>query len=305
MVLKLFPRQQNNISRICIHNEETVTSAIWMIRFPRQKILWFHNGMKHAVFFDIDGTLAIRRTVPESAVKAIRMLRNNGTIVFICTGRNASYVRRHFQAYADGFICANGRYAFLEDRILYDHPIEETLLETARKDVLTCGGGIIFFGNRNAYYTGDNEGFSRFKSAHTDEPIEYLNALNETEPIYTFDVFFHSEEELTLIQNRLQNYCLLNPHLPWPTADVTVFPYDKGTALSAVCQTLEIDKDHSYAFGDGHNDLCMFREAGHNIAMGNAVPELKESAEFVTSSIFEDGVKNGLIHFGLIPPFGL
>ncbi|MBR2760343.1 MAG: HAD hydrolase family protein [Solobacterium sp.] len=97
--------------------------------------------MKQAVFFDIDGTLAIRRFIPPSAETAVRSLRENGTLVFICTGRNASYVRHHFHAYADGFICANGRYAFYNGRILYDHPIELSLLQKAREITLGSGGG--------------------------------------------------------------------------------------------------------------------------------------------------------------------
>lgn len=256
--------------------------------------------MRNVVFFDIDGTLAIRRDVPESAAEGIRILRNNGNLVFICTGRNASYVRHHFARYADGFICANGRYAFLGDRVLYDHPIEPSLLERARHDVLSLGGGIIFFGNTFAYYTGDEEGYCRFVQAHAGEPVEYLTSLNNTEPIYTFDIFFHSEEELSGIQEALSDYCLLNPHLPWPTADVTTLGTDKGTALSAVLRSLDIPKEYSYAFGDGHNDLCMFREARHRIAMGNAVEELKQQADFVTSPILEDGVFNGLKQFNLI-----
>jgi hydroxymethylpyrimidine pyrophosphatase-like HAD family hydrolase len=34
--------------------------------------------------------------------------------------------------------------------------------------------------------------------------------------------------------------------------------------------------------------------------MGNGAAELKKAAEFVTTDIHDDGVKNGLIHFGLI-----
>ena len=256
--------------------------------------------MNNAVFFDIDGTLAIRLDVPESAAEALRTLRRNGDLVFICTGRNASYVRHHFSACADGFICANGRYAFLEDRVLYDHPIEVSLLERAVQDVRSCGGGIILFGNTRAYYTGDEEGYSLFCQAHAAEPVEILTSLADTEPIYTFDVFFHSEAELAAIREALSEYCLLNPHLPWPTADVTTLGCDKGTALSAVSQALNIPKENTYAFGDGHNDLCMFREAGHRIAMGNAVEELKAQADFVTTPILEDGVRNGLKHCGLI-----
>ena len=72
------------------------------------------------------------------------------------------------------------------------------------------------------------------------------------------------------------------------------------TALRAVIERLGIAKDHAYAFGDGRNDLCMFREAGHTVAMGNGAAELKAAAEFVTTDIHDDGVKNGLQHFNLI-----
>ena len=256
--------------------------------------------MRNAFFFDIDGTLAIRRDVPESASASIAELRRRGDYVFICTGRNASYVRRHFSAYADGFICANGRYAFMNDRVLYDRPIDPSQLQRAKDKALSCGGGIIFFGNRNAYYAGDEEGYERFVTAHAGEPVGRFSAFEGMDPVYTFDIFFHSEEELRQITEPLSGFCIFNPHLPWPTADVTVLPYDKGTALTAVIEQLGIAKEHTYAFGDGHNDLCMFREAGHTIAMGNAVTELKQAAEFITTDILSDGVMNALRHYGLL-----
>ena len=44
----------------------------------------------------------------------------------------------------------------------------------------------------------------------------------------------------------------------------------------------------------------MIEAAGHGIAMGNAVQELKDRAEFITTDILDDGVMNGLKHYGLI-----
>ena len=45
----------------------------------------------------------------------------------------------------------------------------------------------------------------------------------------------------------------------------------------------------------------MLVKAGHGIAMGNGDPDTKAVAEYVTSSIDDDGVANGLRHYGLIP----
>jgi hydroxymethylpyrimidine pyrophosphatase-like HAD family hydrolase len=43
-------------------------------------------------------------------------------------------------------------------------------------------------------------------------------------------------------------------------------------------------------FGDDYNDLELFRAAGHSVAMGNAVDDLKEIASEVTLTNDEDGV---------------
>ncbi|MCM1314324.1 MAG: Cof-type HAD-IIB family hydrolase [Prevotella sp.] len=47
-------------------------------------------------------------------------------------------------------------------------------------------------------------------------------------------------------------------------------------------------------FGDNLNDVTMFEEADIKIAVGNAVPELKEMADFITSENDRDGVAEWL-----------
>ena len=54
------------------------------------------------------------------------------------------------------------------------------------------------------------------------------------------------------------------------------------------------------AFGDGGNDISIIKKAGIGVAMGNAGDNLKEVADYITTSVDEDGVKNALAHFGVI-----
>ena len=54
------------------------------------------------------------------------------------------------------------------------------------------------------------------------------------------------------------------------------------------------------AFGDGGNDISMLQHAGIGVAMGNAGDEVKKVADYVTSSVDEDGVINALRHFGVL-----
>ena len=67
-----------------------------------------------------------------------------------------------------------------------------------------------------------------------------------------------------------------------------------------MAEYLGLDFSETMAFGDGGNDISIIREAGIGVAMGNANEEVKAMADYVTSSVDEDGVKNALVHFGII-----
>ena len=64
----------------------------------------------------------------------------------------------------------------------------------------------------------------------------------------------------------------------------------KGAALAALAARLNIPKEQIACIGDGENDLPMFEAAGLRIAMGNAVPQLKEQASQVSRTNRNNGV---------------
>jgi Cof subfamily protein (haloacid dehalogenase superfamily) len=76
--------------------------------------------------------------------------------------------------------------------------------------------------------------------------------------------------------------------------EVCVKGINKGFAVEKICEYLGIDKTKtkSYAFGDSHNDFELFSSSDYGIAMGNALPELYEEADFITNTNDEDGVAN-------------
>lgn len=69
---------------------------------------------------------------------------------------------------------------------------------------------------------------------------------------------------------------------------------NKGRALAIVCEKLGIDLSETIAFGDQELDIPMVEIAGLGIAMGNAIPELKDVADFVTKSNNEAGIAYAL-----------
>ena len=70
--------------------------------------------------------------------------------------------------------------------------------------------------------------------------------------------------------------------------------------MEVVLQHYGLTQQDSVAFGDGPNDLEMLQYAAIGIAMGNAVQEAKDVADYVTTDLLEDGIYNGMKHFQLI-----
>jgi len=71
----------------------------------------------------------------------------------------------------------------------------------------------------------------------------------------------------------------------------------KWNALSMLAGMHGIPREGIAAIGDNYNDVEMVRKAGLGIAMGNAVPELKAVADYVTVSNDENGLLRALQRF--------
>ncbi len=68
----------------------------------------------------------------------------------------------------------------------------------------------------------------------------------------------------------------------------------KGNALKFLCHKLNLSSENLMAIGDEENDLSMIKLAGVGVAMGNAVPAVKEAAQRVTSDCDHDGVAEAI-----------
>jgi Cof subfamily protein (haloacid dehalogenase superfamily) len=71
---------------------------------------------------------------------------------------------------------------------------------------------------------------------------------------------------------------------------------NKGAAVGMLAAHFGIPPEQVAVMGDSYNDLPMFEMAGYKIAMENAAPVLKETADFITLSNSEHGVAAGLRH---------
>lgn len=88
----------------------------------------------------------------------------------------------------------------------------------------------------------------------------------------------------------------------WHERSTDVLPSggSKAEGIKKVIEKLPFDREDTYAFGDGLNDLQMIEFAGTGVAMGNAVPELKKIADFITKPVDEDGIQYAVEALGLL-----
>ena len=68
----------------------------------------------------------------------------------------------------------------------------------------------------------------------------------------------------------------------------------KGNMIKKLVNRLNFPLQQTLVFGDYLNDLDMFRVAGYSVAMGNALPEVKESADQIIGRNSEGAVMDFL-----------
>ncbi|MFR6452635.1 MAG: HAD hydrolase family protein [Streptococcus sp.] len=85
-------------------------------------------------------------------------------------------------------------------------------------------------------------------------------------------------------------YLGTNTHLMWWPNGIS-----KASGVELMSWNMKISNQiNAMMFGDGPNDMEIFDYVGLKIAMGNATPELKEKADYVTGTVEEDGIFHAL-----------
>ena len=72
---------------------------------------------------------------------------------------------------------------------------------------------------------------------------------------------------------------------------------NKGAGVAALAEMLNIKQEEVICIGDAGNDIHMIKYAGLGVAMGNAFPEVKRTANFITKTNEEDGVAHVIKKF--------
>ncbi len=260
--------------------------------------------MIKALFFDIDGTLVSFKThtIPQSTIDALIKAKEKGVKIFISTGRPLPFINnlQDINNLIDGYMTTNGGFCFIGDKVVSQTPIPKEdvykIIEFARIMDFSC----VVVGEKDIaiynYKEIVDEIFHRMLNVDYDfsknsiEDVLQQNILQIT----PFITQTQEEEIMPILKG-----CFSARWYPLFT-DITASNVNKGNALIEMANYENIDIDETMALGDGGNDISIVQKAGVGVAMGNAGEELKKFANFITSSVDEDGVMKALKHYNVI-----
>lgn len=259
---------------------------------------------RYALFFDIDGTLVSFQTheIPPSTIFALTQAKANGSRVYIATGRPPVIITNlgAIEHLIDGYITTNGALCYVGDELVSCQPID-------KKDVLTCvsdarerGYSLIVVGRRKvAVYDPVGDVDRIFRQMLAVKNLDKAAPMEEVleEDILQLTPFFSADYEPELLAR--MPHCISGRWHPEFT-DITANGADKGKGILAMARHEGFDASRTIAFGDGGNDMSMILQAGIGVAMGNAIDALKQQADYVTTTVDDDGIRHALQHFNVI-----
>lgn len=260
---------------------------------------------------DIDGTLVNSRDelTPDTREALIRAGRA-GIQVVLATGRRYSHTLHLVEPLGIDVPLITASGALIKDpkdhRTLYKSSFEPQLLRRVLKlidlsgyDPLLCTDtfteGFDFYLAQAKVRTPElkeylemnpNDGRIR-RNLITDPPPEgfLVFTFGTKEQMLAMDQILHAE-----LAGQLSSHVLRSPRYRGFLVEIMPAGISKWSGVRRLAEEWGIDEASICAVGDDVNDIPMIRAAGFGVAMGNALPEVKASADRIAPTHDENGL---------------
>ena len=220
-------------------------------------------------------------------MKVLRSLKNKGIKFSIVTGRNVSFFDQFplLVELTDYIISSNGGsiYDVKKSRFIFTKCINDNSLNK-----------LINLGIRNKYTFIINELEKKYKYGELKKidsyEFDFKKQYNSEQIVFYVQDNYLNEFKDTIkdIEDIIINN--VNCKKGRCSIDITDINVCKGNSVLWLCNYLNINSNDVIAFGDGENDVSMFKVVSRGIAVDNACLELKKYADEITDSCYNDGV---------------
>jgi len=279
--------------------------------------------MKKIIFLDIDGTLVGENGyIPASAIRACRDARKRGHLLYVCSGRNMAEIGEEILAIGfDGIASSGGAHIETGGKVIFDAvmPVETSKQIAAYLNDCQCGFAL----ERNYEILSNRHYFSFWESVmdklridgKTDAFVtQIFNLIKGPLPENCEDSYYEGVNKIVFVGNGSASFASVKqifgneceifqasmPYSDGGGGEIGPPGVHKGSALVKVAEYHGVPLADTIAFGDSDNDRPMFECAGTKVAMGNARDSLKSMADYVTSSLDDDGIFNGFKKLDLV-----
>ena len=262
---------------------------------------------KKAIFFDIDGTLFSPIVgIPKSAKEGIKRLKQNGHLVFVCTGRSKAMLLKELKDMEfDGIIAGAGTYVEYEGRELYRYDMEEKEATNVSLKLRELGLIPVPEGHDIFYLEDKSRWTKEYKLVYEKF---YYNVGGRVESMPPGDKGINAAKISAVISENsdiegareyFEDKYLVVTH---GNIIFELIPkgFSKAEGIRLIMEHLGIARENTYGLGDSMNDYEMLDFVNYGIAMGNSDERLFPVASYVTDTIENDGVYKALEKYKLI-----
>lgn len=253
---------------------------------------------------DLDGTLTnSKKEISPATRQALLEIQEAGKIVVLASGRPINGVaplakELQMEKFGSYMLSFNGaRITKCSDgSIIYNRtlpkevirPIWEYIKTFSGPDVISYSDTQIISGICPNQYEEVESKINNMEIISVDNFPEFLTwPVNKL--LIPGDPDLLEEEIIPELKRRYHG--LLNIYRSEPYfLEIMPKGVDKAQSLQKLLNSIGLTADQMICCGDGFNDLSMIEFAGLGVAMANAQPVIKESADFITRSNDEDGV---------------
>ena len=255
---------------------------------------------------DIDGTLVGEDSVvSKENLEAIKRMKELGVYFVPTSGRSFFEIPEALISCKDirYYITSNGACIYdkeKDEELLFSisgEKLKEILSITEDYDVCYSAHrekwayfDHRFSEERMIYYTIE-EAYRRVFETQTKH-LESIFDFTKDDKTEMFVAFFHDMDERLACIERLKKVegISVTGSIPY-NVEIISSEATKGNALARLLKHLSIQKEETIAVGDSPNDFSLLGAAGTPLAVGNALPALKEVASRVICSQSEHSAK--------------
>lgn len=247
---------------------------------------------------DLDGTLLpTGNKVSEQNIQAVQEAAAHGVVVTIATGRmyRAALPIAKSLGVDVPIITYNGALIkSVQGEVFYTNYLRpEHILEV----VDFCQGKgwhLNLYSNDELCFAEENDYSKLYEAAQKlkGKAVGWDGLRKCTEHVTKLLVISDSQEEtderIRILQSELSGKVSVMRSNPLYTEIINP-GVSKAAGIERLARSLGIDMADTMAIGDSDNDLPMLKAAGRSIAMGNALPRVKDVCDYVTGDCEADG----------------